>query len=83
MYAFVRGPLLWVAVLVLIAGVIAMPIGWYFMTEALDTFAYHITITWLYFVEAILLAVIIALLTIIYHAFRAATSNPVETLRYE
>ena len=69
--------------LVLIAGVIAMPIGWYFMTEALDTFAYHITITWLYFVEAIFLALIIALLTIIYHAFRAATSNPVETLRYE
>ena len=69
--------------LVLIAGAIATPIAWYLMDMALDSFAYHISITWIYVFEAILLAVIIASLTIIYHAFKAAIANPVETLRYE
>jgi len=69
--------------LIIIAGIIAMPIGWYLMTEALESFAYHITITWVYFAQAILLAIMVALLTIIYHAYRAANSNPVKTLRYE
>lgn len=69
--------------LVIIAGVIATPITWYLMNSALDTFAYHISITWIYAFEAISLAVIIAAATIIYHAVRAAIANPVETLRYE
>lgn len=69
--------------LVLIAGIIAMPIGWYLIREALDTFAYHINITWIYFFESLSLALLVALLTIIYHAYRAANSNPVQTLRYE
>ena len=50
---------------------------------ALENFAYHISITWIYAVEAILLAAIIAASTIIYHAVKAALANPVETLRYE
>jgi putative ABC transport system permease protein len=53
------------------------------MSEALDSFAYHISITWIYFAEAILIALLVAVITIIYHALKAATSNPVETLRYE
>lgn len=69
--------------LILVAGIVAMPVAWYLMNKALDTFAYHITITWVYFVESIVLAIVIALLTIVYHAFRAATADPVETLRYE
>lgn len=69
--------------LVIIAGVIATPIAWYLMDLALENFAYHISITWIYAVEAILLAAIIASATIIYHAVRAAVANPVETLRYE
>jgi len=53
------------------------------MHKALESFAYHITITWIYFAEAILSALIVAIITIIYHALKAATSNPVNTLRYE
>ena len=70
-------------VLVVIAGLIATPISWYLMDLALDNFAYHISITWLYGIKAILVAVIIAAVTIIYHAMKAAIANPVETLRYE
>jgi putative ABC transport system permease protein len=69
--------------LIIIAGIIATPIAWYLMNEALDSFAYHISITWIYFAEAILIALVVAVITIIYHALKAATSNPVDTLRYE
>jgi putative ABC transport system permease protein len=70
-------------ILVLAAGIIATPIAWYLMDIALESFAYHITISWYYAVQAILAAVIIACLTIIYHALKAATADPIETLRYE
>jgi len=70
-------------ILIIIAGMIATPIAWYLMNQALDSFAYHISITWIYFAEAILIALLVAVITIIYHALKAATSNPVETLRYE
>jgi len=69
--------------LIIIAGIIATPIAWYLMEKALDSFAYHITISWVYFAEAILIALLVAIITIIYHALKAATANPVETLRYE
>lgn len=69
--------------LVFIAGLIATPITWYLMNLSLDNFAYHITITWVYPVIAILVTVIIAAATIIYHAVMAALADPVETLRYE
>jgi putative ABC transport system permease protein len=70
-------------ILIVIAGTIATPIAWYLMNQALDSFAYHISITWVYFAEAIFMALLVAIITIIYHALKAATSNPVETLRYE
>jgi putative ABC transport system permease protein len=70
-------------VLILVAGIIATPIAWYIMDKALESFAYHITITWVYFAEAILIALAIAIITIIFHAIKAATANPVDTLRYE
>lgn len=55
----------------------------YLLDMALENFAYHISITWIYAVEGIMVAVIIASVTIIYHAVKAALANPVETLRYE
>ena len=70
-------------ILILIAGIIATPIAWYFMDMALESFAYHISITWKYFAVSIIAALLVAVVTIIYHALKAATSNPVDTLRYE
>ena len=69
--------------LMLIAGVIASVIAWYFMDKALDNFAYRISLSWYYFIGGILVAMIIALLTILYHSIKAGLSNPVDTLRYE
>ena len=69
--------------LILIAGIIATPIAWYIMDKALESFAYHIVISWKYFIVSILIALIVAIITVIYHALRAATSNPIDIIRYE
>ena len=69
----------WVA----IAFVIAMPIAYYAMNKWLENFAYKTTISWWIFALAGLLALGIALLTVSWQSWRAATRNPVEALRYE
>ncbi len=69
--------------LVIIAGFIAIPIGYYFAGQFLSQFAYAIRIKWYFAAIALLSAVLIATLTIIYHARRAAISNPIDALKYE
>lgn len=69
--------------LVLLAIVIASPVAWYVMHDWLQNFAYRIDIQWWMFAFAGLLAVIIALITISYHAVKAAVANPVNSLRSE
>jgi putative ABC transport system permease protein len=70
-------------ILVFIAGVVALPVSWYFISSALDKFAYSITITWIYFVVPVLMVGLFAVFTTIYHTLRAATMNPVKAIRYE
>ncbi|MFV0376747.1 MAG: ABC transporter permease [Mangrovibacterium sp.] len=69
----------WVA----IAFVIATPIAWYAMNKWLQSFAYKTELSWWIFALAGLLALGIALLTVSWQSWRAATRNPVEALRYE
>ena len=69
--------------MVIIAFVIAAPLSWWFMQDWLANFAYRIDMGWLTFVLAGLAALGIALLTISYRAYVAATANPIEALRDE
>nr|WP_319271209.1 ABC transporter permease [uncultured Draconibacterium sp.] len=69
----------WVA----IAFVIATPIAYYAMNKWLENFAYKTTLSWWIFALAGLMALGIALLTVSWQSWRAATRNPVEALRYE
>ncbi len=69
--------------LVLVAFIISVPLAWYFMTEWLNGFAYHIPISLWVFVYAGLAAIVIALLTVIYESLKAASVNPVQSLRNE
>ncbi len=69
----------WVA----IAFVIACPIAWYAMSKWLENFAYKTTLSWWIFALAGVLVLGIALLTVSWQSWRAATRNPVEALRYE
>ncbi len=69
----------WVA----IAFVIATPIAYYIMNNWLENFAYKTTLSWWVFALAGLLALLIALITVSWQSWRAATRNLVEALRYE
>jgi len=69
--------------LVIIACLIALPVSWYFISTALEKFAYSITITWIYFVLPVFAVGMFAIITTIYHALKAATMNPVKAIHYE
>ncbi|MFC0875261.1 ABC transporter permease [Saccharicrinis sp. FJH2] len=68
---------------VFIAFIIATPVAWYAMHKWLDSFAYKTTLSWWIFALSGILALGIALLTVSWQSWRAATRNPVEALRYE
>ena len=74
-----RGFSKWVA----IAFVLACPIAWYVMHKWLENFAYKTELSWWIFALAGIIAMGIALLTVSFQSWRAATRNPVESLRYE
>jgi ABC-type antimicrobial peptide transport system, permease component len=65
------------------AFVIATPVAWYIMNAWLKNFAYKTAISWWIFGLSGILALGIALLTISWQSWKAATRNPVEALRYE
>jgi putative ABC transport system permease protein len=69
----------WVA----IAFVIAVPISWIAMHKWLENFAYKTELSWWIFALAGIIASGIALLTVSWQSWRAATRNPVDALRYE
>jgi len=68
---------------VLIACLIAIPVAWYAIYRWLENFAFRTEISWWIFALAGLIALIIALATVSWQTWRAATRNPVEALRYE
>lgn len=68
---------------VLIANIIAWPLAYYIMNTWLQNFAYRTSISVLIFVASGAMALVTALLTISILAIKAATANPVESLRYE
>jgi putative ABC transport system permease protein len=70
-------------ILVLIGAVIACPVAYYFMNKWLSGFDYQISMKWYVFAFAFIAAIIIALISVGWQAWRAAKANPVEALKYE
>jgi putative ABC transport system permease protein len=68
---------------VFIASVIAFPIAWWAMHNWLQDFEYRITINWSIFLVCGASSLLIALLTVSSQAIKAATANPVKSLRTE
>jgi len=68
---------------VLVANVIAWPIAYYAVRQWLRSYAYKVEITLWPFILAAALAFIIALLTVSFQAFKAASVAPVESIQYE
>jgi putative ABC transport system permease protein len=71
--------------LVTIGIVLAFPVAWYFTNSWLSNFAYRIELMaeWPTFIASAFLALVITLLTVGFHVIKAATANPVKTLRDE
>ena len=63
--------------------VIAMPVAYFMMQDWLRDFPYNVGFQPLLFVSAALLAIIIAMVTVIVTSLRAARINPALALHYE
>ena len=68
---------------IILSFVIAVPVSLIAMRKWLGNFAYQISLSWWIFLLAGFIAVIIALLTISFQSWKAASQNPVDSLRYE
>lgn len=69
--------------LVLLAALIASPIGWWAGQAWLDGFAYRTTMAWWIFPAAGFLASLVAMATVSLRTVKAARANPVDSLRTE
>ena len=70
-------------VLVLISIGIAVPVGWILVASLLKQFAYRIEMNVIVFAVMAIAAIIIAMLTVSFQAYRAALTNPAEALKVE
>lgn len=68
---------------VVVSLIIAVPVSYLAMYEWLKSFAYKTSLNWWIFALSGLLALGIALLTVSWQSWKAATKNPVDALRYE
>ena len=68
---------------VLIANILAIPVAYILMDKWLQGFAFRIKLPFMAFFVALILALLIAVITVSYQTIRAAYANPAETLRYE
>lgn len=69
--------------LVLIAVIVAIPVGWYATNIGLMNFAYRIDNSYDIFVLSLILALLVAFLTVSFHTLKVAMMNPAETLKTE
>ena len=65
------------------ANLFAWPAAYFFMHKWLQNFAYRVNIAPWIFVLSAVIALVIAMLTISFQAFKAALADPVDSLRYE
>ncbi|HZY79056.1 MAG TPA: ABC transporter permease [Cyclobacteriaceae bacterium] len=71
------------ALLISIAFVIATPLAWMIMSDWLQGFVYKIDMSPMSFILAIVFTMIIAAITVSYHAITSAVADPVKSLRTE
>jgi putative ABC transport system permease protein len=69
--------------LVVFSLLVAIPVGWYLMSNWLDKYQYRSTMEWWIFAVTGIGALIITLLTVSYQSIKAALANPVNSLRSE
>jgi putative ABC transport system permease protein len=68
---------------VVVACLVALPVGWYIMKGWLESFAYRSNLSWWILVLSAMTSLLIAIATVSWQSIIAARKNPVESLRYE
>jgi len=68
---------------VVVANIVAWPIAYFLMNRWLQNFAYRIDLSIWIFIFSGMIAILIAIITVSSQSMKAATSNPVDSLRYE
>jgi len=68
---------------VIVANLIAWPVAWWLMRDWLNKFDDRIDLGPTPFLTAALIALAIAVVTVVGHAFKVARANPIHALRYE
>jgi putative ABC transport system permease protein len=68
---------------VFFANIFAWPVAYFVAHKWLENFAYRVNLGMWVFILSGLASLAIALLTISYQTVKAATANPVDSLRYE
>ncbi len=69
--------------LVLVAVLIAVPLSVWAINRWLEGFAYHVTVNWLIFPLAAVVALVFAWVTVSFESLRAAVMNPARSLKVE
>jgi putative ABC transport system permease protein len=70
-------------VLILIANLVAWPVGYFVVNSWLKSFPYKVSFSVAPFFVALLLTIVITILSMLYHTYRASSLQPAESLRYE
>ena len=68
---------------IIIASIIAIPLGYYFKREWLENFAYRAPISVMVFILSIAITIMVTMLTVSFQVWKAARMNPVDSLKYE
>ncbi|MGJ8731704.1 MAG: ABC transporter permease [Cellulophaga sp.] len=69
--------------LIAVSLIVAFPVAYFVMQQWLEEFAFRVNISWFVFFIAGMCAILIALLTVSFQAIKAATANPIKSLRTE
>ncbi len=71
------------SILILIANILAWPAAYYTVKTWMQSFPYRVDHSMIPYVAALVLTLIVAGISMIYHSYRAAQINPSDSLRYE
>lgn len=68
---------------VLLANIIAWPLAYFLLDDWLSNFFYRISMPWWVFMASGAAALVVSLVTVSYKAYKAAISDPLDSIKYE
>ncbi len=72
-----------VIIIIAVSSIIAVPLSYFLLQNWLNNYAYRIDIDWWILVLPLIIVCLIAIITVSWQSYKAASGNPVRALRYE